>query len=182
MREDQVFIRYRPFSGETYEDTISPLTLVVHNHTLYVICFSRRAGDIRTLAMDHIVEASWLRNTPFAYPADYDPQDFLKEAFGITVGKPCAVELLVHQDIAVYFQERIWHFSQRLSEPQDGWMLVEMTVPLTAELNSWILSFGDKMKVKSPPELQARIRGMLEKAIAMYPKEKQDETPQAVNA
>ncbi len=168
MREEKVEILYQPQQGTNYKDIIHPYSLVVHNQSLYVIVHSRRASAMRTLAMDRILSASWLRGNRFEFPKNYHPKAFLTEAFGITVGPPVDVELAVHPSIASYFKERTWHSSQQLSVNEHGWVCVKMTVPLTAELNSWILSFGAKMRVIQPARLRDSIAELLRNAVDYY--------------
>lgn len=45
-------------------------TLILHNHALYVRCFSEHSEAQRTFALERIQKSSWRRNDGFDYPSD----------------------------------------------------------------------------------------------------------------
>jgi predicted DNA-binding transcriptional regulator YafY len=65
-------------------------------------------------------------------------------------------------------RERTWHPSQRLDDTDDGGVLLTMEVGGTAELVSWILSFGPGAEVLEPASLREEVANALAGALAAY--------------
>ncbi len=174
LEEQKVRVLYRPPNRKSYEVVLHPWTLVAHHNGLYLIAFSERSQTIRTFAVERILDANWLRGESFPFPENYDPQKYLSQAFGITVGSPAEVVLRAGQDTVEYFQQRQWHHSQRLEESADGVTYIHLQVPLTPELISWILSFGSKVEVLRPEKLRHQIRHIIDAMARLY---SDDESP-----
>ena len=161
-------MRYRKPNSAPRADILHPYTLVVHNNTLYLIAYCERHAAIRTYALDRLLSAEWLRGQTFPYPADYRPQQYLDQAFGITVGSPVLVRLKVSDEVVDYFRLRRWHHSQRMDEGDPGQTYVSLFVPPTAELLSWLLSFGDRIEVLEPVALREKLRGLSLGIFTLY--------------
>lgn len=159
LEEQKVEVRYRKPNSAPHTDILHPYTLVVHNNTLYLIAYCERHDAIRTYALDRLLSAEWLRGQAFRYPQEYRPQDYLDHAFGITVGAPALLRLKVKPEVVEYFRLRRWHHSQHLDESDPAQAYVSLFVPQSAELLSWLLSFGDKIEVLEPMALREKLRG-----------------------
>jgi len=170
LNENKLRVRYRKPGQEPSSDTLHPYTLVIHNNALYLIAYSEKAREPHTYAVERIVEASWLKGTLFTYPEDYDPGAFLHSAFGITVGKPVRIMLRVRPEVLTFFEQRLWHESQKI-EIKGKHALVHLEVPLTAEFTSWLLSFGDKVEVLEPILLRQQLKSVALGLFSLYSEE-----------
>lgn len=157
LEEQVVDIVYKKPGAKPHKDCIQPWSLVIHNNALYLIAFSENHGEERTYAVERIAEAEWRRGEGFDYPEDFDPENYLSKAFGITIGNPVKVKLQTNREIFHYFEQRRWHSSQRLALLPDGEGEVSLDVPITPEFVSWLLSFGDKIEVLEPMNLRNKI-------------------------
>jgi len=62
-------------------------------------------------------------------------------------------------------RERIWHPSQKIQELADGG--VELTLQLSSlhEIEPWVLSWGEHVRVLGPAELKKRVVARLKAAL-----------------
>jgi predicted DNA-binding transcriptional regulator YafY len=70
---------------------------------------------------------------------------------------------------AEYVRVRKVHATQKLSGMAGGGVRLTMTVGNLNPVVSWVLEWGRRAQVVSPPELVARVREELEGALARYP-------------
>ena len=69
---------------------------------------------------------------------------------------------------APYAEERTLHASQELEPQEGGSLLARLRVEGLEEIAEFLLSFGEHVEVCEPPELRARVREKLARAIARY--------------
>ena len=65
-------------------------------------------------------------------------------------------------------EETIWHPSQVLERQKNGSIIMTLRVTDTVELYSWILGWGEKVKVLEPPELRQDIIETAREMLAVY--------------
>jgi proteasome accessory factor B len=168
LEEQRVRIVYQRPGAQPKEETIEPWTLVIHNHALYLIAHSNETNGIKTFAVERIREAEWLRGNKFLYPEDYDPERYLSQAFGITVGQPVHVRIRISPEIEEYFERRRWHVTQTMTQNDDGTTDVHMEVPTSPELLSWLMSFGGKIEVMEPHSIRRQLQSIAEGLVRLY--------------
>jgi predicted DNA-binding transcriptional regulator YafY len=69
---------------------------------------------------------------------------------------------------STYVQEHIWHPSQQLTPGPGGGIELSMQVGGTAELRSWVLSFGAGAEVLEPASLRSEVVKELAGGVARY--------------
>ena len=74
------------------------------------------------------------------------------------------------KSVRTYIEERTWHPSQQIRPAPRGAIELEMQVGDTAELRSWILSFGGDARVEEPDSLRDEIAAELKRATGRYAK------------
>ncbi len=155
--------------GSSKPFLFEPYTLLVYKKGLYLVGFSHHHQSVRTLSLDKIREAEWVRGDGFAYPKEYSPASMVEGNFGLHggTGTPTRVRLLFAADVARYVQRRQWHPTQQIVKTARG---VEMTMQVTgiAELPAWLLSWGDKVEVLEPETLREKIAEEHARAAARY--------------
>jgi len=65
-------------------------------------------------------------------------------------------------------RETVWHPSQTFQKLSDGVLIMTLNVTDTHELLSWILGWGDKIKVLEPKELRMEIINTTKAIQAVY--------------
>lgn len=150
-------------SKKTKTYTVDPYRLVYWHGGLYLYARAAEYKEVRTFAVERIQSIEVSEET-FEVPADFNPSEYARGAFGIAGGKPEAVEIAFDAAAAVYIRERVWHESQELAEGKDGSVIVRMNVAPGAELKQWVKSFLPHVKVLKPASLRTEIARDLEEA------------------
>jgi hypothetical protein len=157
--------RYTRFEGRSEDIRFEPLSIVVHEHQLYVV---GRDGDRRLhpyrfsrfSAVDVLDES-------FEYPSrnEYDPEQVFRDSFGIFLNIQAEdVELRLERRWSIYALTHKWHSSQTTSADADGRVRIKLHVRICPELEAWILGFAEEVEVLSPRHLRDRIATRLQVA------------------
>lgn len=128
----------------------------------YLLGYEEHWMEIRQFALSRIVKAKLLGRT-FVVPADFDAEAVLQHRFGRYLHangptKPVQVRLLFEKTLALYISEKIWHPKQKLRKRPGGRVELELTVADTRDIESWVLSLGEYVRVLSPGSLRDAIR------------------------
>ena len=92
----------------------------------------------------------------------------MRVSFGAFMGEAQTVRVRFSADIAEYIKEKTWHDSQSISDLEDGDILFEARVAGIEEIKYWILRWGSKAEVLSPPELKDAVRREAEAMVGIY--------------
>ena len=128
---------------------------------------SAHRDAVRTFALDGLRAVEWQKGDGFAYPADYHPSKFAAGSFGLFPGTPEPVRIFFDKTVERFVRRRQWHPSQDIARVPGGIELT-MTVAPTADVASWVLSFGDRAQLLAPEVLRDRIAAELERAARAY--------------
>jgi len=158
LREERLRVTHEGVSGGRKTFVLEPYSLLVYKKGLYLAGFSHQHEEIRTFALDGFREVDWLKGDRFEYPADYRPEQLTEGAFGLIRGEPTHVRILFDPKVARYVQRRQWHPTQ-LFRRIDGGVEMTMDVRGTVEVVSWLLGFGDKVRVVEPDVLRQQVAG-----------------------
>jgi len=168
LKETRVALRYRGGrSGEESERELDPYRVWYRNGGLYVIGHDHRSGEIRTFAVERILELQ-PTETRFEVPADFDFEAYTAGAFGVIAEPATLVRIRFDKAWRSHVEEHEWHHSQRLSPLDDGGVELTMEVGGSDELRNWVLSFGAGAEVLEPASLRDEVRGQLEAALTRY--------------
>jgi predicted DNA-binding transcriptional regulator YafY len=168
LAQQSVSMRYKTGStGALHDRVLDPYRIWYRSGGLYVIGHDHRSGEIRTFAVDRIqrIEAT---SEPFQVDPAFDFDEYTGSAFGVFNEPATHVLIRFEPHWRTHVQERTWHASQRLEEGDDGRIELHMDVGGTAELCSWVLSFGNGAEVLEPVSLREEVRAELERASARY--------------
>lgn len=172
LDQSYVKIAYENFESEIREEVVEPLSLAVYDHQLYLL--ARRENDRLPLILRFSrIRAVTRRSRTFEYPSEleYSPRELFAHSIGNFV-KPAEVpaELVVvrlSQRLAVHARTHRWHASQHV-ESVVGGVIVQLTVRICPQVESWILSFGDQAEVLEPLSLRERIAERVRRQAALY--------------
>ena len=137
-------------------------------HANYVIAYCHRTKSVRTFKIERITSVQLL-DEHYTVPADFDANKYLGSAWGISVyGETKTVKLKFIPDIARIAMETRWHPSQ-VTEPQlDGAVVVTLHLPITTEIETFILGWGDKVEVLEPRSLRKKIAETAREILYVY--------------
>lgn len=157
LRHQVLSLEYTRFSGAAQHLRLEPLSIVVHDHQLYVVGRDDRGG-LHPYRFSRIRSVDVLDDT-FEYPGrtEYDPEQVFRDSFGIFLDMAVHdVELKLHKQWMTYAQSHRWHDSQKVEVAADH-VVVRMHVRVCPELEAWILGFGEEAEVLAPATLRAKI-------------------------
>jgi predicted DNA-binding transcriptional regulator YafY len=157
LRHRVVSAKYTRFSGASEHLRLEPLSIVVHDHQLYVVARSEDGG-LHPYRFSRFSEVEALED-PFEYPSrsEYHPEQVFRDSFGIFLDKPVEeVEVRLGKQWITYAQSHRWHDSQTVKVGADH-VVVRMRVRVCPELEAWVLGFGEEAEVVRPVGLRGRI-------------------------
>jgi proteasome accessory factor B len=168
LHQRQVRIGYYSFHSQkskTY--TLDPYRVVYFRGGLYLYARAHEYEEVRTFAVERIQRIEVL-DLNFQVPPDFNVTEYARGAFGITGGKPEAVEIVFDAEAAHYIRERVWHESQRLEDAAGGGVVLRMNVALGNELKAWIKGFLPHVQVLQPARLREEIARDIERARGSF--------------
>ncbi len=163
-------LRYRS-SGRKSEEkiTIHPYAMVLHRDSIYCVGYHCDKQEIRTFVLDRMRDTvvSYVEN--FELPEDFEIDEYFQGEFGVFKSEE-RVKVVVEFDAkaAEYVRMRKAHPSQKLSNISGGGVRLTMTVGHLAPVTSWVLEWGPRARVVSPPELVERVKAELKEALSLY--------------
>ncbi len=164
-------IRYKPFYMDApYLVTVSPCLLKEFNNRWFLLAFEHKEQRILNFALDRIKEISEsIRD--FQYAEEFKADQFFKNIIGVTLPEGETVQEVViaaTPEQARYIDTKPLHHTQKkISEDENAAVFSLQVIP-NYELESLILSFGEKVKVLQPESLKNRIRERIENSFKKY--------------
>ena len=164
LHQRQARIAYYSFQSKRTKDyTLDPYRLVYYRGGLYLYARAHEYGEVRTFAVER-VQTMEILEEGFEVPADFNPSEYARSAFGISGGEAQTVELLFRPSMAGYIKERTWHESQQLADEEDGSVRLTMEVAPGFELKAWVKGFLPEVEVVRPAALREEIARELDEA------------------
>lgn len=162
MHTIELDIGYRSPAADTAKThRIRPYHVVNVEGEWYLLAFEERWQELRQFAMSRIRSAQ-LTKARFVIPATFNVGKTLENRFGryLHAGKkrkPITVRLLIEPPLAGYIAEKEWHPKQRVRTRRNGSLELTLPVAETRDIESWILSLGEFVRVLSPASLRTTV-------------------------
>ena len=150
---------------------VQPYALKVFNRRWYLLGYIKEKHDLRTIALDRILDLKIL-STSFELPEDFDARKYFANVVGIFVNNDLPVTKVMiraYGTQAEYLRSTPLHKSQ--AEGRSKYReFAEFTYRLciTPELVSQLLAMGDKVEVLEPEELREEMKEELIKCLTNY--------------
>ena len=158
--------------GENLQEFhVQPYALKVFNRRWYLLGYIKEKRDLRTIALDRILDLKIL-STSFELPEDFDARKYFANVVGIFVNNDLPVTKVMiraYGTQAEYLRSTPLHKSQ--SEGRSKYReFAEFTYRLciTPELISQLLAMGDKVEVLEPLELREKMKERISKIFNYY--------------
>lgn len=153
--------------NEIKEYDIFPQFLYTYSGTIYLLAYNRKRKRNTTFIVQNIRKIDKIWDETRSEPKfDYD--DFRNQRFAVFDGNVRKVKLMINKDFKRYFENRSWHPTQKTASDKQGNMILEMKVPLTPDLTSWICRWTEIIKVLQPQELVEIVKSKHENALKNY--------------
>jgi hypothetical protein len=172
MRDNRkIEMNYQSYwSGCEKHYILEPYHVKVFNKRWYMIAYDRKAGILKTFALDRIVELCATAET-FQYPKDFDPQTYFNDCFGIIHDeqeKVQRIRLKIYNNQDKYLRDLPLHHSQQIIETTADYSIFEYRIKVTFDLIQEILSHGSDWEVLAPQSLRDDIRRRAEETVKRY--------------
>ncbi len=163
-------IYYKSFKDEDYHLIFHPYYLKQYNNRWFVFGMHAEYKEpCWNLPLDRIMTLEEI-DSVYTY-TDIDWEDYFYDIIGVTKPANCKiekVELIFSKEQAKYISTKPLHPSQKSKILESGELQVKLSIIPNYELEMKILSFGEKVRVIHPIELQNRIVRRLELAYKSY--------------
>lgn len=165
-------LRYRSRGKSSDERiTIHPYAMVLHRDSIYCVGYHTEKKEIRTFLLDRMRDTQSSATERFELPEDFSIDDYFQGEFGIwKAATQHDVVIEFDEHAAEYVRMRQVHPSQKLTPLAGGRLRLSLRVGNLNQLTSWILEWGKRAKVISPPELIERVTEELSDALEGYGK------------
>jgi predicted DNA-binding transcriptional regulator YafY len=162
MARKTVRVCYRPFDNQKVqpdkESRINPYHIANLQGEWYLFGVHDGHQDVRQFAMARF-ESAVLTESEFAVPLDFDPARQLAGTFGryAASGITETIKLLFARQVAEWVTERVWHPEQKLRRHKTGEIELEFQAKGLFEVQRWVLSWGQAVRVLGPEALKASV-------------------------
>jgi len=150
-------VRYQKPRSDPEVRDIEPLMLWFHDGVVRVIAHCRKAQDVRQFVAQRVLAAEMLAET-FTPPADFDPDAYVRAAFGSFHGPNHDVAIDFGPAVAHLVTERRYHHTQVTSPTPGGGTRLTMRAAGLPEIAAWVAGYGGEARPVAPPELVAAVR------------------------
>ncbi len=169
-RKVEVWHRYEP-TGSVHKYKFAPYFVEPYavGQTTHVIGWREPPGAMRTFKIERIERIELLAES-YTIPADFDPRQFLTDAWGIwyTENEPQEVVLRFSRSVANRVRESRWHQSEQLVEEADGRLLWQAQVAEPQEMLPWIRGWGADVEVLGPEGLRRALERVARRLAELY--------------
>ena len=159
-------IRYRRPGGIESERVIEPAVVSWHpaHEALYLFAWCRTRDAVRNFAIHRIVHAERTGDT-FARRSQV--RDQIARAFRLWP-RPHTEHIVLRfsPQVADEIRERSWHASARLTDSDDGGVVLEMDISAPQELERMLLGYGPDVEIEAPAALAERVHARHAAAVA----------------
>ena len=163
----RLLIGYKAFGADGYEKTLSPYSLKLDKQRWYLLTFTGR--HMATYALDRMTKVE-LTDETFEMPADFSPQAYFSEYFGVLTDETPMAHIVVraHNWTPNYLRTLPLHHSQHEIASTEHYADFSFDIRPTADFLGQLLSYGDGIEVLSPIDLRKKMRQMLHASLQRY--------------
>lgn len=164
LQQREIAFHYRKLgSGKAEPRRLQPYHLGEVDGCWYVIGYDLVREAMRTFALPRLTRLK-VGKEDFERPPDFDGSHYLHHSFGVWTAPGDQDLHVVRVELRDYAarmaQERRWHPTQELKVLNHAGTRVELCfhVSRLEEVVRWVLSWGSKARVLSPPELKKMVK------------------------
>ena len=163
----KIRMEYCRFGADSYVKTVAPYALKLFHQRWYMLSFT--GSHYATYALDRMLSVSQT-DEDFQMPADFSPQDYFAEYFGVlTDDTPMAhVVVRAHNWTPDYLRTLPLHQSQRELASTEHYTDFSFDLRPTPDFLGQLLSHADGIEVLAPQELREKMRKMIADNLKRY--------------
>lgn len=163
----RVQIVYQRFGAESSERILSPYALKLFHRRWYLLAYTGR--HIAIFSLDRMLSVQ-LSDETFEFPADFSPQQFFLEYFGVTTDETPLAHIVIRATgwAPNYIRTLPLHHSQREITHTDEYAEFSFDIRPTDDFIGELLSYGDSLEVLEPTDLRIKICKILGETLNRY--------------
>lgn len=165
----EIEISYENFVGIKYCGTVHPLCIKLFKRRWYILA-ELENGILRIFSLDRIIKLTLTQNS-FIYPADFVPEDYFRDAFGIVTGterKPVNIVLRAYAELPGYLRSLPIHHSQKELKTNDCHTDFSLRLVPTFDFFQELLLHREQLEVISPKSLRDETAAIIAKMNKRY--------------
>ncbi|MGA4719724.1 helix-turn-helix transcriptional regulator [Fictibacillus nanhaiensis] len=167
--ERKIRIAYEKANKESSDRIVDPLGLVAKGRTWYLVAVSNQ--EIKNFRVSRIKSVELLNET-FIRPPHFQLADYWTESKQSFVRNLPVFEVEVEASPSIMerlsFSGRFAQVVSKGSPNENGWIPVKLTFDTEQEAASYIIGFGDQMKIISPSSLIESVKAIGESVLSLY--------------
>ena len=147
-----------------------PYSLKEFKGRWYVIAKDHKDNTIKTFVLDRISDLE-ITKKKFEISKNFDVNKLFSDCFGIISpenSKPEEIILSFDSVQGKYIKSFPLHDSQQVVKDDEDEIRVRIKICITFDFLMELLSYGDMLKVISPPKLKSKIKKMYSSALKQY--------------
>ena len=161
MRDSRTLeMTYKSFwRQDSYTAEVEPYFVKVFRQRWYMVAKNTEKDALRIYALDRVQEMRETDNG-FAFPKDFDPEEYFYNSFGIIHDDNCPpeiVDLKVYGTQREYFRTLPLHHSQKEVETENEYSVFRYYLSPTYDFVQEILSHGCEVEVLFPEHLRNEV-------------------------
>lgn len=168
-----VEISYQSFErDEPNTFSVEPYCLKVFRLRWYLLARSPHYHELRIYSLDRMHQVA-VTQTTFIYPADFSPENYFYNSYGIIHShseKPETVVIKVFGNQRRYFETLPLHHSQTLLEDKIEYAVFQYLLHPTYDFVQELLSHGENIEVLKPTSLRQEITSVVQQMSKIYKK------------
>jgi proteasome accessory factor B len=178
LRQTEVTFDYRkPGEARKSRRQVRPYHLANRENSWYLVGFDCGRAALRTFALPRIESVAILPES-FRRPPDFSPEQFFATALGVMGGAgDHRVTIRFDAAVAQRVREREWHESQEMRDLPAGRLELRLRLGALAEVEQWVLGWGEAAEVIGPAELRSRLAAAAAAMVARYRAEPRGAAP-----
>ena len=171
-------IGYKKFEAEGYEKTVCPYSLKLFRQRWYLLASLSASGSsqgesdadqMRIYALDRMTMVE-LTDETFEMPADFSPQEYFSEYFGVLTNDTPMAHVIVraHKWMPNYLRTLPLHHSQRELSSTPDYADFSFDIRPTSDFLGELLRHSDGIEVLEPLDVREKMRQMLAETLKRY--------------
>ena len=164
----RLHIGYKKFQAEGYEKVVCPYALKLFRQRWYLLALNDES-QMRIYALDRVTMVK-LTDEVFEMPADFSPQAYFSEYFGVLTDDTPMAHVIVraHKWMPNYLRTLPLHHSQRELTSTEDYTDFSYDIRPTSDFLGELLRHSEGIEVLEPLDLREKMRQMIADMLKRY--------------
>lgn len=167
----RIVVDYKKYGSDHESHTVvEPYFVKLFSRRWYVIVNNPKYGNMYPLALDRIKNVE-ISEEEFVMPEDFSPSGYMKDQYGVVINEDAEVRRVVIRAFgqeADYMRDLPLHHTQKEIDRQENWSDFEMTLRVTMDFITPLLSRGANIRVMEPKFLAEELMYQHDDAVRLY--------------